>query len=309
MNPSLMGYAAAVLGDLDGAQRRVAAEELAQLERAAGSDPALRAALTDTSIPPRARRAFVADVLDGKVNAATARLAAFAAFSAGAQDVPASFAEVALRARHFAEDGDATEPTLSVMASRHRVGGFAAAVFEDLPIGALDGVDDELFGLARATEGSHDLRAALTNRDVASAMRAQVVASLLRGRASETTARLAAYAVIGGRARDLVGTLDWLVDRVAEERGWRVARVRTAQPIDEATRERLSGSLLTLVGRPVELEVAQQPDLLGGVLVEVGDLRIDATARGRLEALREHLTMDRRTAQSFDANESTQGAI
>jgi len=307
MNASLLGYAAAVLGDLDDASRRVVADELAQLERAATSDPTLRAALTDTSIGAGPRRAFFADLLEGKVAPATARIAAYAAYSADAQDVPVSLAEAAQRAQHFATDGAVVEPALSVMASRRRVGGFASAVFEDVAVEALEGVDDELFALARLVEDSDSLRASLTNRDFSSSVRAHVVADLLRGKVSDLTARLAAYAIVGGRARDLVGTLEWLVDRVAEERGWRVARVRTAQPIDDASRERLAASLLTLVGRPVELEVAQQADLLGGVLVEVGDLRVDATARGRLEALREHLTVGR-AARSFDANETTQGA-
>ena len=133
-------------------------------------------------------------------------------------------------------------------------------------------------------------------------MRSSVVRDLLSGRTSELTSRLAAYAVVGGRARDLVGTLDWLVDRVAEERGWRVARVRTALAIDPATAERLATSLRTLVGRPVELEVDTQPELLGGVLVEVGDLRVDATARGRLQAMREHFQIDRHGAGPYDAN-------
>ena len=63
---------------------------------------------------------------------------------------------------------------------------------------------------------------------------------------------------------------------MAAERGWRVARVWTAQAIDDPSAARLTETLRTLVGRPVELQVDTQADLLGGVLVEVGDLRVDA---------------------------------
>jgi len=42
-----------------------------------------------------------------------------------------------------------------------------------------------------------------------------------------------------------------------------------------------------LTGKNVELQVAEDPSLLGGVLVEIGDLRLDATTRGRLGALRD----------------------
>lgn len=308
MNPSLMGYEAAVLGGLDVAARRQVADELAALEVAVSSDPALRAALTDTSIAPGPRRAVVADLLEGKLTPLSARIAAYAAFSSPAQDVPASITEAALRARAVAEDADLDEPALSVLASRRRVGGYAAAVFEDERVETLDGVEDDLFHWARAIAASAPLRQALTNRDLPAHERTRLVNDLLAGRASPVTVRLATYAVEGGRPRDLLGTLDWLVDAVAEERGWRVARVRSAFEIDAATRERLADTLRTLVGRPVELEVDLQADLLGGVLVEVGDLRVDATARGRLEAFREHLTSEAGAHRTYDTTNATQGA-
>ena len=308
MNPSLLGYEAAVLGALDEAARRGVADELAALESAVASDPTLRAALTDTSIAPGPRRAVVADLLSGKVSAPAARIAAYAAFSSPAQDVPASLTEAALRAREAADAGGLSEPALSVLASRRRVAGYAAAVFEDEGVETLDGVEDDLFRWARAIEASDALRRALTNRDLQADERARLVTDLLEGRAHPVSVRLATYAVLGGRPRDLLGTLDWLVDAVAAERGWRVARVRAAREVDDASRERLTATLASLVGRPVELEVDLQSDLLGGVLVEIGDLRVDATARGRLEAFREHLTADPGAHRTFDTTNATQGA-
>lgn len=306
MNPSLLGYEAAILASLGDAERRLVADELGELELAT-SAPALRSALTDTSIGAVARRRFVADLLGGKVSAPTARIAAFAASSSAAQDVPLSIGEAAQRARAMVDAGVVAEPALSVLASRTRVGGYATAIFEDQHTEALEGVEDELFAWAQAVQGSAPLRGVLTNRDLPATERASIVRDLLAGQVSAITTSLATYAVLGGRARDLVGTLQWLVDQVAAERGWRVARVRTAQQIDDASRTRLTDSLRALVGRPVELEVAEQTSLLCGVVVEVGDLRVDATARGRLDTLREHLTTDLRREWRGAAT-STQGA-
>jgi F-type H+-transporting ATPase subunit delta len=96
--------------------------------------------------------------------------------------------------------------------------------------------------------------------------------------------------VTGGRARDIVGTLDFLVELTAQARGWRIARVRAAAPIDGTQRTELSDSLGALVGQPVELQVEVDESLLGGALIQIGDLQVDATARGRIDALREHFT-------------------
>jgi F-type H+-transporting ATPase subunit delta len=306
VNPSLLGYEAAVLAAIGAEERRLVADELGELELAT-AQPALRSALTDTSIGASSRRRFVADLLEGKVSGPTARIAAFAASSSAAQDVPQSITEAAQRARLMA-DGDALdEPALSVISSRKRVGGYAAAIFEDQHTEALEGVEDELFAWAQAVQENSSLRGVLTNRDLPATERASIVSDLLAGRVSSITTQLATYAIVGGRARDLVGTLQWLVDQVAAERGWRVARVRTAQRIDDASRVALTDSLRALVGRPVELEVAEQPNLLCGVIIEVGDLRVDATARGRLDTLREHLTTDLRHEWRGAAS-STQGA-
>ena len=67
----------------------------------------------------------------------------------------------------------------------------------------------------------------------------------------------------------------------------RVARVRSARDITSADRDQLVASLTKVTGHDVELHVAIDETLLGGVLVEVGDLRLDATMRGRLHSLRD----------------------
>jgi F-type H+-transporting ATPase subunit delta len=59
--------------------------------------------------------------------------------------------------------------------------------------------------------------------------------------------------------------------------------------VDESQRSDLSASLSDLAGFPVELQVVIEPSLLSGAVIQIGDLQVDATARARLDALREHL--------------------
>src|ERR1019366_7143295 len=98
MNAALMGYGAAVLGGLDEAARRAAPDELTPLDGVVTDDAVLRSALTDTSIARGQRRAVVTDLLSSKLSNPATRIAAYAAFSASAQDVPASITEAAHRA-------------------------------------------------------------------------------------------------------------------------------------------------------------------------------------------------------------------
>jgi ATP synthase F1 delta subunit len=240
-------------------------------------------------VPGPARRAVLLDLLEGKVTPEARRLSAYAAMAVAAQEVSTSLAWLATRVRHLAEGSD-PEPALSLMQARQRVGGYATALHEDMSPPQLESMEDDLFRLARIVDATPALRTALTDRDLAVEARVGLVGELLEGKVPSTTVALARYAVVGGRARDIVGTLDSLVELTAQARGWRIARVRAAAPIDEAQRAELTESLGALAGAPVELQVEVDEALLSGALIRIGDLQVDATARGRIDALREHLT-------------------
>jgi F-type H+-transporting ATPase subunit delta len=153
----------------------------------------------------------------------------------------------------------------------------------------LEEIEDQLFRFARTVESSRGLRGALGDRDLPVPVRQGIIADLIGGQALPATQRLAAYAIRGGRARDIVSTLDAIVVEAARARGWRVARVSSAEDVGDTQREGLGNALAHLTGSPVELQVTIDPALLGGVVVQVGDLLVDGSARHRLDQLKEHL--------------------
>jgi F-type H+-transporting ATPase subunit delta len=78
--------------------------------------------------------------------------------------------------------------------------------------------------------------------------------------------------------------------RLADEQaGLRRAQVRTARPLSEAQVERLRRALAARVGQEVQLEVEVDPELLGGVVAQVGDLVLDGSVRTQLRQLRASL--------------------
>ena len=296
MNPALQGYLAAVGEQL--ADAGVLADAAAEVEAVAETieDHAdLMTVLSDISVPAASRRAVLADLLAGKVRAEVADLVARASSVLPAAELTAALHWLATQLRLVAEHAEervahpTAEDVLGLFASRQRVAGYAAEVLADVPTEELSEVEDELFRFARTIESHRALRVALGDRDLPVGVRLGVVDDLLADRASPSTGRLVRYVVRGGRARDIVGTLDMLVEEVARARGWRVARVRTADGIDDARRSALVEALTRLAGAPVELQVTSEPSLLAGVVVEVGDLFIDGSARHRIEELREHV--------------------
>jgi len=303
MLPKLEGYAAALLGSLEKSVLATVTSEVTSLEQTILSQPALRGVLTDTSISGPARGQILGDLLASKVNAATRQLSVYAATSVPAQDVPKSFAELSAAARAFAETGSFHHASLGLLEARRRVSGYADFLLNDVDTSSFARVEEELFTWARTIEGNLDLRRLLLDRDAVDGARVAITTQLLSGKVDAITLALANFVVVGGRPRDVVGTLDYLVDYVAKARDWRVARVHTARALDDASQAQLVSALATLTGKNVELQIAEDASLLGGVLVEVGDLRLDATTRGRLGALREVVASGRLYEPALHTND------
>jgi F-type H+-transporting ATPase subunit delta len=67
------------------------------------------------------------------------------------------------------------------------------------------------------------------------------------------------------------------------------ATVTSAAPLKADEVKAIAARLEELTGSSVDLETSVDPDLLGGVVVRVGDRLIDGSVRGRLERLRNQL--------------------
>ncbi len=169
-----------------------------------------------------------------------------------------------------------------------RVQGYAAAIFElARGEGVLERVENELFLVARALEGSEDLREALSDPRMPMERKQAVIDDLLAARAHHLTVAFVSFAVGLGRGEDLMAIADRLTARSAEERNQAVAEVRSAVPLDDETVDRLARALARRIGNQVEVRVVVDESVLGGLVARVGDTVIDGSVRMRLERLRE----------------------
>ena len=74
-----------------------------------------------------------------------------------------------------------------------------------------------------------------------------------------------------------------------QRKGITQASATSAAELTPAEVEALTSKLEQFTGGRVELDVAVDPSLLGGLVVRVGDRLIDGSVRGRLERLRNQL--------------------
>lgn len=68
-----------------------------------------------------------------------------------------------------------------------------------------------------------------------------------------------------------------------------VALVETAVPLTSKEEEELYEKLAGVFGRYIKLEIQTNPELIGGVVIEVGDKTIDRSILGKLKKLEDYL--------------------
>jgi F-type H+-transporting ATPase subunit delta len=152
--------------------------------------------------------------------------------------------------------------------------------------GNLAEVEDELFRFARLLEANDDLRTTLTDAQLPSSRRQQIVEDLLGGRANPVTTALVSLVVGTGRARDLPAIIGELVKLSAAEDNKELAEVRSAVELTDDQKQRLVTALEAKTGKKVELKVIIDPTVLGGLVAQVGDTVIDGSIKTRLQQLK-----------------------
>ncbi|MFI1756385.1 F0F1 ATP synthase subunit delta [Streptomyces sp. NPDC020571] len=149
--------------------------------------------------------------------------------------------------------------------------------------GRLDNVEDELFRFGRIISSNTELRAALTNRSATTAAKGELLRDLLGGRAERTTERLVTRLVTAPRGRSLESGLESLSKLAADRRDRMVAVVTSAVPLSDPQKQRLGAALAKVYGRPMHLNLDVDPEVLGGIRVQVGDEVINGSIADRLE--------------------------
>jgi len=126
----------------------------------------------------------------------------------------------------------------------------------------------------------------LSNPAIGKKIKAAVLEEALPGHASESFRGLFAVLAKNGRL-DLIRGIAAAYRRMLDEREGRVrVKVTAATDLSDAQRGALTATLSELLKKQPILDVRVDQDLLGGLIVQVGDRVIDTSVRTRLQTLR-----------------------
>jgi F-type H+-transporting ATPase subunit delta len=153
-------------------------------------------------------------------------------------------------------------------------------------------VHGELADFAAAVAEVPELRSVLRNPQVDPRTKSRILEDLL-GDADELVRNFLRLTAEKGRIsgiEEIAREFERLV--AAEERRLNVA-LTTAYELSDEDAAQIVKQIEEASGRKVDATRTVDPNLIGGVVLEAGSMRVDASVRGRLERLRRELVSSR----------------
>lgn len=167
---------------------------------------------------------------------------------------------------------------------------YATAIFSEA-VAAKNEADvvAEFTALAAAINEDKALASALGNPLVSRDAKGEILGKLMAKAEKLTQSSLFTLAR-GGRAELIPQVAELLKRELSAHKGELVAHVTSARPLTAAVQKQLKEALAKATGKAVEMELHEDPSVLGGLAVQLGSLRLDATLSGALNTMKTAMT-------------------
>jgi F-type H+-transporting ATPase subunit delta len=173
------------------------------------------------------------------------------------------------------------------MAVAHRI--YARALYQAAEErNRLAPVREELGEFVRTEEQVPELRALLRNPQLDRRAKAAALGQLLGG-AEELVRSFLLLLVEKGRAGEIEEIAREFERLAAKQEGILDVELTTAVELSDDEAGQVIEQIEKASGRKVEAMRSVDPDLIGGIVLQAGSLRLDASVRGRLDRLRHEL--------------------
>ncbi len=151
-------------------------------------------------------------------------------------------------------------------------------------------IEEEMVALKELYERDEYLGPVLENPLIDRQEKQDIVRDTLSKHFGEEVMNLLGLMIEKGRA-EIIPYVSEAYDRLADEHyGVVRVRARSAQPVSDEEAEELQTQLERLLdGQDVDLTCEEDPELLAGIRIQIGDHVLDASLEGRIDDLEESL--------------------
>jgi F-type H+-transporting ATPase subunit delta len=155
--------------------------------------------------------------------------------------------------------------------------------------GLLDQVDRELETVVGMIEHNPAFKAVLNDVLIAAKVKHDLVGKLLQGKVSDLVLNFLFVVIRKRREAGIPELYRAFLDLANEARGIVEVEVRSAVPLENETTERLEAKLVARLGKRIKFQTQVVPELMGGLVVRVGDELLDGSVKTRLRRMHERL--------------------
>jgi F-type H+-transporting ATPase subunit delta len=156
--------------------------------------------------------------------------------------------------------------------------------------GEKDAAEDWLYELtqAQATLDDPTVRAYLDTPRVRTEEKLGVITQLLEGREPMVT-RMVGLLTERHASSALSAVTDAYGELLDQHLGRVKAEVTTASEISPEQQQKLSSALGAALGKEIVLDTCEDPEIIGGIVVRIGDQIIDGSVQSKLVAMKQRL--------------------
>jgi F-type H+-transporting ATPase subunit delta len=175
---------------------------------------------------------------------------------------------------------------LSGVAKRYAVALFDAAVKQDVA----EQVDEDMSSFVELLRSNKDLVGFLKSPEVFTEAKKQLVVDVFGERTAGLFVSFILLLIEKKRLINILDITDAYHQLFEQLQGIVEARVITAVPLDADLEERAVTRLEEATGKTIRLNKTIDPDIIGGMIVIVGDNIIDGSIRYKLEQMKKSLS-------------------
>ena len=152
-----------------------------------------------------------------------------------------------------------------------------------------DEIEDELFRFGRIVEVEPKLERLLTDESTPEQQRESLLDDLVADKVRPATRALLVQVIASPRGRSLDVVVAEVAELAAARRDESVAHVRAPAELTDEQERRLADVLSRIYGRRVMVRVEIDPDVVGGLVIRIGDEVIDGSVASNLAKARQEL--------------------
>lgn len=157
--------------------------------------------------------------------------------------------------------------------------------------GILSEVCEEITEIEQIWKGNADLAEVMLHPRITVSEKVDIIRNIFEGRASEIVIGFLVAVVEKGRISELCNIIEYFTDRVREYNHVGVAYVSSAIELNDEQKNNVEKRLIDVTDyEKFEMNYSVDPELIGGMVIRIGDRVLDNSIKQKLNAMSRSLS-------------------